>query len=46
MVPYETHLCKISSFFRCFEHMVDYLFDYLCFLEKRKSLKTAILRSF
>lgn len=25
MVPYETHLCKISSFFRCFKHMVDYL---------------------
>ena len=20
-------MCKISSFFRCFEHMVDYLFD-------------------
>ena len=43
MVPYETHLCKISSFFRCFKHMVDYLFDYLCFWKKRKSLKTPII---
>ena len=25
-----------------FLDMVDYLFDYLCFWEKRKSLKTAI----
>ena len=29
-----------------FLDMVDYLFDYLCFWEKRKSLKTAILRGF
>ena len=46
MVSYETHLCKISSFFRCFEHMVDYLFDYLCFLEKRKTARNAVKSTF